>query len=444
MNLYLAKQLRHQVQTLSWRTKIEVLILGGIVFIFLSGRLADLFRLWQNEYGFSSLRLTLFTVHIIIFLMLLSGPFVIAYLLPRQKALRIYFTLPVTYADQIKLLGFYTAKYQVLYALLMIPLAIALLVSAGWPYMMLGLVIFFVYGAGFLILQNILLTRSGSVYEYIRITLAVSVLYIVSWICLYWFTGLIWLFELLLIPAMVFLVVRLGRGGRDRDLEQVLPVSRDEYIAAQSKLPGASFNIRGGSSVFYAMFMKEWLGMWRNPRYRRLKWSTFLFYLAAMVALLIHGPEYTEIWMLVLTLIVMWLHYSTAFNDKYVRPDPDWYIKNIPVRFSQLWSTKFFSEFVYVFLLLSVFWIFLLINGLTFQLQLNLTGIGLIFAFFVLSSMITFQLMFYDDPRLAGYAYHFTIIFILIMSLNFHLVGPVIGILLMFFYLYKSYSYFKS
>ena len=86
----------------------------------------------------------------------------------------------------------------------------------------------------------------------------------------------------------------------------------------------------------------------------------------------------------------------------------------------------------------------LFISGFNLNEQLNMVLLMLPFSMLVLSIMLNFQIMFYDDPRLAGYAYHFTIIFLLIMTINFRLVGPLISIILLTFYFYKSYRYFKS
>ena len=65
-------------------------------------------------------------------------------------------------------------------------------------------------------------------------------------------------------------------------------------------------------------------------------------------------------------------------------------------------------------------------------------------AIIILLSMINFQIMFYNDARLAGYAFHFTLLFLAIMSLNYHFVGPLISVLLIGFYFYKNVRYFYT
>ena len=76
--------------------------------------------------------------------------------------------------------------------------------------------------------------------------------------------------------------------------------------------------------------------------------------------------------------------------------------------------------------------------------QLNWIGALLLFAIAVLSIVINFQILFYDNPRLAGYAYHFTILFIVIMSLNYRFVGPLVSVFLLTFYFLKTRRFYNS
>jgi hypothetical protein len=62
----------------------------------------------------------------------------------------------------------------------------------------------------------------------------------------------------------------------------------------------------------------------------------------------------------------------------------------------------------------------------------------------ILITMIAFQIIFYDDPRTGGYAYHFSIIFFVVMSLNYYFTGPLLTVLFLLFYVYKSYRFMKE
>ena len=163
-----------------------------------------------------------------------------------------------------------------------------------------------------------------------------------------------------------------------------------------------------------------------------------------MIMILLSRIENKDLIMTLLTGLVIWLHYSNYFNEKYVQPEPDWYFHTIPFRFRHLWLSKFLVEFIFIIIILISFWIMLSISGFNLNEQLNMILLMLPFSIVVLSIMLNFQIMFYDDPRLAGYAYHFTIIFLLIMTINYRLVGPLISVILLTFYFYKSYRYFKS
>lgn len=444
MKKFLFRQLQHHFSGLGWRTRMEVLVLIGIITLFLSGRLTDLFITWQAEYAVPPLRLTMAAVHTVLFMILLTGPFINAYLLPRQKGLKAFYTIPLTRSELLALCGFYTIKYQVLSGILIIPVGFALAASGGWAWLLLSLGVFAGYGYGFILLQNLLFLRIRNRYLYISSMVTGTLLYGMLWIFVFYTTGLIWFLDILLLILLFGLNGYLQRKLPDVQLEQVIPLHRKSFVKNAAAF---SFKATGGrffDGVFYVMFMKEWLSMWRNPRYRRVKYMTVLLYLAGLVFILNAAFEDRTAWMLLLTVLIIWVHYSSAFNDKYVRPDPDWYIKGVPVRFHQLWLTKFLSEFIYVLFLLIVLWLLLWIHGSGFEQQLQLLGLCFLFAFFVLSTMVTFRLMFYEDPRLAGYAYHFTVLFIVVMSVNYRLVGPLIGIVLMMFYLYKSYRYYKS
>jgi len=175
-----------------------------------------------------------------------------------------------------------------------------------------------------------------------------------------------------------------------------------------------------------------------------LKWITFIIYIILISIIILSPLTNKDIFLILITASLIWLHYSNYFNEKYVQPEPDWYFHTIPFHFHQLWISKFLVEFIFILITMTGFWISLLIGGFTISEQLNLLIFLLIFSIIVLSIMINFQIMFYDDPRMAGYAYHFTIIFLLIMSINYRFVGPLISIGILTFYFYKSYRYFKS
>jgi hypothetical protein len=73
-----------------------------------------------------------------------------------------------------------------------------------------------------------------------------------------------------------------------------------------------------------------------------------------------------------------------------------------------------------------------------------LLGIISLFSIFILYIITIIRIIFFDNPRFAGYAYHFLIIFTLVMISNFYLVGPVITLLLIIYLNYVSYRQFQK
>jgi hypothetical protein len=149
-------------------------------------------------------------------------------------------------------------------------------------------------------------------------------------------------------------------------------------------------------------------------------------------------------WMMFFSFAVFWVHYNVHFNTKYVAADPEWYFRTLPLKFYQVWFSKFIAEFFYVILLLASQWIFLMLAGIEWWVQFNWIGALALFAVIILAIVINFQILFFDNPRLAGFTYHFTILFIVIMSLNYRLVGPLTALFLLTFYFIKTLRFFKS
>ena len=95
-------------------------------------------------------------------------------------------------------------------------------------------------------------------------------------------------------------------------------------------------------------------------------------------------------------------------------------------------------------LLLLIQTFFFIIGNFTLQILLSFNALLLLFSIITLIVKLNFQILFYDSPRSAGYAYHFTLLFIVIMCINYRFVGPLISLFLLVSYFYKSYRFFKG
>lgn len=443
---YLLKQPVHIWRFLGMRVKAELLVLLVIVFLYPAGRLQILFTGWINQNSVTPQGLMLFTVQAFRILVYLGGPFIFRYLVSRQKAVRIFYMRPLTPANALRFLVYYSVKYQLLTALLIAPVLWAIAVCAGWFAGLMGSFLFLIYLTAIVIFQALLLTRLGNNNRFVMINMTLLVFHSTLWFVMYHYTSFIWFYEIAVLMALFFISVIWLRSGEAIHLEKLYP-------------PGGDFTIRKGITKIgrfcppirfhrtlpmYMLFRKEWLSMWRNSRYRRLKMMTFLVYIVCLLMIHFSATEYKEVWMLVLALGIHWIHYSNSFNEKYALPDPAWLLFNMPLRYHQLWLSKFIAEFIAVVPLLILLWVMLMLGRVNPIAQWYIILTVLLFALFVLAAVINFKILFYDAPRLAGYAFHFLIVFILVMSLNFRFVGPVIGLSLFLYYTYKSYRYFKA
>ncbi len=193
-----------------------------------------------------------------------------------------------------------------------------------------------------------------------------------------------------------------------------------------------------------ALFNKELITVWRNPVYRKIKGLTTAFYVGMLIFIILKGYQNTEILVLILSMFTVWLHYGNHFSDKYITPDPDWYFHTLPLKFYRVWFAKFSAEFIYILLLLTIQSAALFITAGDLQVVIAFDMLFLLFSISALTVKLNFQILFYDTPRSAGYAYHFTLIFIVIMCYNYRLVGPLISLILISSYFIKSYRFFKG
>jgi hypothetical protein len=192
------------------------------------------------------------------------------------------------------------------------------------------------------------------------------------------------------------------------------------------------------------LFLKEFYGVWRNAAFRRLKYITIIIYAPSLFFVFFTVPANRDMWLTIFSAAVIWLHYTNYFNEKYATPESDWFYKTLPVAFLPLFLAKFLNEVIWMFFIVFINTGLLIFSGLGLAGILNLNGILLVFSFFILFTIIHFQIMFYDNPRFAGYAYHFSVLFFVIMSVQFPLVGPVISLLTLLYYFFKNYKAFHD
>ncbi len=339
--------------------------------------------LWFDKLFINPWQLTFWIFTGFVLLNIASAPFVFKYALPRQKAFQVFQTLPLHGRQVNQLLAFYYFKVQL-------------------PLILFQLVII-----------------SGLIYAA-------------------FFAGCLLLFASVLSGYFLFMVTyRLFLVGQNTSLlDRFILNINTSHLKEKKKL-----NTRMAT---FGLFRKEFFSLWRNPRYRRLKLLTFFFYLITLMVLYYLPLKANDMWMMLFSTVVFWMHYNVHFNSKYVNAEPDWFFRTLPVKFHRAWFSRFFAELFYIVLLLLAQWLFLALAGVEFSTRLQWIGALMLFALIILNVVLNFQILFYDNPRLAGYAYHFTILFIVISSFNYRLVGPLSAFFLLAYFTYLTRRFYTS
>ena len=440
---FLLRQPLNSWRYMGWLHRIEIILLVGLIYIVTNGKIHQQYLDWLNYDWITQFGLTSLVTNFFIIALFLSGPFILLYMIPRQSGLHPFYSKPLTSKQLFQLIGYYYFKYQLITTIIYLVFLSALFGINGLASIT-SLAMMMAFGLLIYVFQFKIFINRKSNLHFLGFHFAIIILYTTIYSIFYWYLNIPWIFNLLILTATGFILWKQWPKEATIHLESIYPKKSSWQVNHQTSRLDFKKIPKFLPAKLQALFNKELLGLWRNPLYRRLKWITFISYIILMIIILFSQIENKDLIMTLLTGLVIWLHYSNYFNEKYVQPEPDWYFYTVPFRFRHLWLSKFLVEFIFIIIILISFWAMLFISGFNLNEQLNMVLLMLPFSMLVLSIMLNFQIMFYDDPRLAGYAYHFTIIFLLIMTINYRLVGPLISIILLTFYFYKSYRYFKS
>ena len=430
----LLKQPVHIWKQLGRWHRVEVILLTGLIFIYLLTRLHP-----RLEQAGANNMAAAGALYVYTLFLLASGAFILRYLLPRQRALPLFYTLPLDRSGLTELIGYYYFKYQLIFPLLLFPFTAALFLT-GWPYGLLLSVCVLVFTP---------LIYFWHLYLFVRFRRGTLFFAI---------NGVVWglaFFSFPLLTADPFrfwslyagtallgfpFLLRQWRRTDTPALEQLWPLN-EPFYTSRLRWP---LSVPGLPKTVNALLRKEALNLWRNPHYRRLKLLTLVVYIGLMIYCLFtdEAPRFDN--MLLAGLLIIWLHYAQHFSEKYVLPEPEWFIHTTPLRFFPLWLAKMSVEFFFVCILLAVQYLFLWLGGAEATVQWNMFGLLLLFSLLVVGTMVNFRILFYDNPRLAGYAYHFTVVFFTVMSVNYRFVGPLVTLFMMTLIFYKTRKYFYA
>jgi hypothetical protein len=292
-----------------------------------------------------------------------------------------------------------------------------------------------------LVLASLYQNRTRAIVQYFLYFF----IYILFFTLVYWKSNLYVYSTIFIVIGAGFLVFRSwNRNWQtwDQILNRYRPVEK-KSSQMLSKLTYFNFPVTISKSL-KPILVKELLSHIRNKNYLRLKIISIALYLTIIILFDIFYFDYFTSTISVLTIILIWEHYSHQFNEKYVLKESLSFIKVLPVTYFQYGMSKFLSEFFYIILILFIILILTILHHIEWIQILNILGIVTLFAIFVLYIITIIRVIFYDNPRMAGYAYHFLIIFTLVMIFNFYLVGPLITIFIIVYIQFSSYRQFTK
>jgi hypothetical protein len=441
--LYFFKQYKNTWKNLVLRIRIEIFILFIIYFSFFATRLIKLFNDQLSNFNSTPFGLSQFLLHGLILLISFSVPFIHLNLLPKQKSLVYYRTLPLNKTNTFWLLFFLHFKYQIVAFIVMLPVFIALLATVG-------IVHSFYFFVSLLFYQTIMilfiseLAVSSNRKHWILLKYFFSILLIFTiYFLLYFLTEYYFAFDpIFLICAIIVLTHRyknlwinwdnyIGITGLDTIKQKIKTkwlIYSDFY-----KLPLGKIK---------PIFAKEFLNYLRNRKFIRLQIISIIIFLSILFVLHLNVQNNFVLYSSFITILFIWQHFTLQFNEKYIKADSAFFMKALPFKYHQLWIAKFINEFIFVFTVILFLMIFYFIKGFVISEILQSLLMVLIFSLIVLATIINFKIIFFDRPRFAGYAYHFFIVFIAVMSYNYYLVGPIIALILLTYFTYYSYREF--
>ncbi len=443
---YFLRQFLNYWKHLPLRIKIEIVILLTVFYIYGTNQLVFKFRSFIEQPDITSLHLHML-VQLVLLLPLLTGiPFIYFSLIPRQKSIQLLRLLPLSSGQSAMLLLVHLWKYELIYLIIILPVATAVGITLGlWPFFYLLILLCLLPSVLFLFL-HLLATIFSARYKILFMYLGLVILYYLFLLGIH-LTPYYLLYQIAIYIFLTLIVYRFWFIHREKwdiipdrfsrrpvDKKQMVPFGTINYFTLASYVPLA---IR-------PVFIKEILLQIRNNRYLRLKVLTIIFFLLGSLLIQQYAAENFRNLLALLVVVLIWWHYSSQFNEKYVLPESKYFLKTMPLRYYQFVLPKFLAELIYIIILTCLLLLIFLLHGE----ELPAASIAVLSMFmvsiFILFITIIFKTMFYDNPRLAGYAYHLLILFSLVVSVNFYFVGPLITIFLLLYFSYKSYQAFSQ
>ncbi|MBN2424058.1 MAG: hypothetical protein JXR46_06475 [Calditrichaceae bacterium] len=437
------KQPYNYWQSISVLQRIQTIIVVGLILFYYLVRATDSFNSWLLNRSVTDDALSNLLFHSGLFFIIVTTPLVLLYLVPKQKLVITLLTKPLSISQTFILFIFYILKFQGFIIILFLPAILAFsYIEPLWG--VLSIFLFTAYCMAINMLAICMLIRIKDKNKYLLYYYSGFLVYLIGYAVFYLILPGYWFYDLFILNG--FFMYSLFTIKR---LNEIHPEIVFSYESAFSSIRSwQKTGIKRLPKIFphhtQVLFHKEFFSLWRNPRYIRLKVYSFIFQIILSVLILIYSGQNKVLLLTILNGLLIWLHYSSYFNDKYTHPESPWFYKIFPLQFTRVWISKFAAEFTYIFVLLLSFAVFLALTGISQTDFFMVIALMLIFSILILVTMLNFQMIFFENPRYAGYAYHFTIIFFVVMSVNYRFVGPLMTLFIMIYFFYQNYKHFKA
>lgn len=428
------------------RIKFEIAILFIIFFTFFTGKLVDLFNQALAQPETTPIGIYAFVIHALLIFIITPAPFIYFKLFPKQRGLMTLALQPLSKWESFGILFIHFLKYVILIILITAPIITALAITCGYFALIYALIMIIAsLLCSLLLIQTLVSVKNSRTAVYL-IYYLLTIIYFSFFFILYGTkTEFVLLPDLILISVTIYLLYfSWNKHWRVWDIMiiRLRPII-SKSTQTLSNLTYFNFpKVLPGSILPY--FTKETLTYFRNKSYIRLKVISFFIYILLLALIeILYSENYISL-VVILSLIFIWNHYSHQFNERYVHRESAVFIRVQPIGYLSYITAKLISEFLYILIILIAVFLSALIHSVPLYQAVNLLSVIFLFAAFILYTLTVIRLIFYDNPRAAGYAYHFMIIFSLVMIYNFYLVGPIITLFILIYMNIISYRQFAK
>ncbi len=429
----LFKQKKHALQRLGVWYLIQAVIIWGFILATASYYVASLIKRWPKSLFVLSL---LVAVSLMIYLFVLAL-FFLLYRLQKQLPLTILRSLPWSKRHLGQLFFYYLQSSWRWGWLLTVTFFMSLL-RINLEVAVLFFLIFLFNAVTAAIFSISCFLRYGRTKYFVFLMTLILIILLFFGFFL-WTAGQGLSFAIIIFDLFLLLAAFIFYRNSQPLLEQIYSLNIKEFSSQQSKSIKAGMN-----GLFRQLVKRNFWANWRLPFFRKRKALLPGIILGGGYLIFLTFPGKAVGLFTLLVFLLIWWHYGQFFNPEFGLREPEWFFRGNVLPFFKYFTAKFLAEFWFVLLILFFYSLTLYLEQIPLAEHWQLLLALALAAITILTVMISFQIIFFDDVSTAGFAFYFSNLFFLILTLWDHFVGPIITLLFLSFYLWKSYSFMRS